>query len=673
MGMQMGHSKVFLRRRIFEGIEYLRTKQLGKSAIVIQKHFRRFSAQRRYYDVYVATITIQSFARRVIAARRFFVILLDDSATKIQCAWRRFYAETGFVAARLIAHFCQVYTRGAIARKLHSNRRNEFQTFHPAAVRLQCFWRRLLAVEALKQLRREARDLGAVAAERDQYKEESVHLKKEIERLRRSKGSPSGNVDSDRNYEVDRLRMEVERLQMALRQNQVDNPRQSNLITENSPQKSKQGWSAGDSFGKKGDESNEGYEVFDSPANARKIKKQMLTPPLPLRGFSSGISTSSMSLLDAEGNAEVEEYQLQTISDSPLYNPSTIYSTTTMPQANDVNDESHLPFDSISLSARRGLEFTEELKRLHESIEGNNIDLMHDILKKSKDTHVLINEANPNGRTALHVAVASGNLKATRVLVEKGAIVNAQDHEGETALHLADAASLINFLLENGHSNPNIPNIDGVCALHVAVKRKDVASVRALLKYNAKLDAADNIRWFTPLHLAVLPESRDGSIVEAHTKARPTIVKLLCDGINSSQLDLLNDKDHDGNSPLHYAVQIESADACDVINTLLEKGANPKTCNARNQQPLLLFCHNDAIRNEGGYQECLHSMLYHGADPNQQSNTGCTPLHLSLYHQDIDSAVQLVNRGAELHLMWSKVRIIEKVFDGLSICSCIPK
>jgi ankyrin repeat protein len=51
-------------------------------------------------------------------------------------------------------------------------------------------------------------------------------------------------------------------------------------------------------------------------------------------------------------------------------------------------------------------------------------------------------------------------------------------------------------------------------------------------------------------------------------------------------------------------------------------------------------------------------MLFHGADPNEQSNTGCTPLHLSLYHQDVDSAVQLVNRAAELHLLWKKVRIV---------------
>jgi hypothetical protein len=33
------------------------------------------------------------------------------------------------------------------------------------------------------------------------------------------------------------------------------------------------------------------------------------------------------------------------------------------------------------------------------------------------------------------------------------------------------------------------------------------------------------------------------------------------------------------------------------------------------------------------------------------------PLHLSLYHRDVDSAIQLVNSGAELHLLWRKVGI----------------
>jgi myosin-5 len=128
LGMQMGHSKVFLRRRVFEALEYLRNKKLGKSAIVIQKYVRRFNAELHYYDAYMAAITVQCFARRFIAIRRFLLLLEYDAATKIQCAWRRFHAETGLMAARLIAHFCQAYRRGAIARQIYTIMRVEIQS-----------------------------------------------------------------------------------------------------------------------------------------------------------------------------------------------------------------------------------------------------------------------------------------------------------------------------------------------------------------------------------------------------------------------------------------------------------------------------------------------------------------------------------------------------------------
>ena len=37
-----------------------------------------------------------------------------------------------------------------------------------------------------------------------------------------------------------------------------------------------------------------------------------------------------------------------------------------------------------------------------------------------------------------------------------------------------------------------------------------------------------------------------------------------------------------------------------------------------------------------------------------RTESGCTSLHLSLYHQDIDSALQLMAGGAQLHLPWNK-------------------
>jgi hypothetical protein len=68
---------------------------------------------------------------------------------------------------------------------------------------IQCFWRQKAATAELKTLRREARDLGTVAAERDRFKEESLRLRKEVETLRRSKLSQQ---QVDRGEELEWLR-----------------------------------------------------------------------------------------------------------------------------------------------------------------------------------------------------------------------------------------------------------------------------------------------------------------------------------------------------------------------------------------------------------------------------------------------------------------------------------
>jgi ankyrin repeat protein len=242
----------------------------------------------------------------------------------------------------------------------------------------------------------------------------------------------------------------------------------------------------------------------------------------------------------------------------------------------------------------------------------------------------------------------------TTILLHNGAVVNAQDDNGETPLHLAENMGITELLVKQGRANPNIPNIDGICALHLAVQRRDLGAVRLLLMSNANVNNADNIRWFTALHLIALP-ARDEVQREIHAELRCRIAELLAGSLGPVSPDL-DYQDREGNTPLHYAVQLDTHEACEVVGIFLEKGADPNICNARNQSPLHLLCHNAKLRVQSNvFLETIHTMLNHGADPNRQSLTGCTPLHLTLYHHDIDSAIQLVHKGADLHVLWKKV------------------
>jgi ankyrin repeat protein len=301
-----------------------------------------------------------------------------------------------------------------------------------------------------------------------------------------------------------------------------------------------------------------------------------------------------------------------------------------------------------------------ELQYLHNSIRQGNRQLFDKVLSHTSGICVLLNHGDKYGRTALHLAALAIRVDMAEHLISKGAVVNAQDDDGETPLHLSENAAVTQLLLKKGRANTNIPNVDGICPLHLAVQRRDIGSVRALLRAGANVNNADNVRWFTPLHLVALP-ARSLKEEKAEEDIRPRIAQLLSGTYGAVEPDI-NYQDSEGNAPLHYAVQLEDPDASKLIDVFLDKGANPNIKNDRNQSPLHLLCHNMALRRLGVFQEILHSMLFNGADPNQQSRTGCTPLHLSLYHEDIESAVQLVFAGADLHVSWKKVSL----FNGCS-------
>jgi ankyrin repeat protein len=319
--------------------------------------------------------------------------------------------------------------------------------------------------------------------------------------------------------------------------------------------------------------------------------------------------------------------------------------------------------------------------------EGDS-ETVEKFLRESKLCDTLINECDESGRTPLHVAVIESRWKVVVALLGNDAAANVQDLAGNTPLHLAPSASMMTLLLKEGRANPNIPNMDGECALHLAVKSLDDAAVEVLLGHGANVNCADNTAWYTPLHLIAQADMDERAHLEllqdefeGEKRKRVRIANLLCGATDPflfrSEPDL-NYQDWEGNTPLHHVVMLTSEPAGEMLTIFLERGAKPQIVNNRGQTALHLLCHNDSLRKLEVFQDMLHDMLYHGADPNKTSLTGCTALHLSLYHRDVDSAIQLVNSGAELHLLWRKVGICVDIgwsffFDNLShgmpICS----
>ena len=695
LGIQVGRTKVFIQSRAYELLENIRSKKLAQSAIHIQKLARMFLCRINYEIAIYAVNLIQRFIRCRVAFRLARILKIDRSVKILQRSIRCCRARKYLNTARYVACWCQSAYRGAIARQYcayifldlkatciqkawkKSKSKFSIRTLRRATIALQTRCRSRLAMRELLRLRMEARDVSALAAERDKYRDESNRLRRELEEVKASPEKFFSNIkpppSPGRVTEMERLRVELNDLHMELEK----------FHRMSSPSKSV----------------DERAERLQNELSRRESELNFLRQEVAALRSKDDLSSAMKSMtIDTtmRSSSAGGEWSVNTKSNlpvrsipSPRHRASPVRSDVSLLD-DDIEDDlfqSNYTFkpyeidENMNSSHDNIVDDNEdenmELRHLHTAIRQKSRKHLDQILRQTTEVCVLINQGDKYGRTAMHLAAIGLDIGIAEVLLNRGAVVNAQDDDGETPLHLAERAQMTEFLLRQGKANPNIPNIDGICALHLAVQRRDIDSVRILLRYNANVNNADNIRWFTPLHLVALPARNDIDECQLDDGVRCRIAELLTGaryGTSTTNVNTtstcsdehvtpdLNYQDSEGNTPLHYAVQLETNDAHALLNLLLERNANPNTQNLRGQVPLHLLCHNETLRTlfPVQYTEMIQALLSHGANPSISSQTGCTALHLALYHHDIDTAVLLVQSGAELHVVWKKVRFFAR-------------
>lgn len=108
----------------------------------------------------------------------------------------------------------------------------------------------------------------------------------------------------------------------------------------------------------------------------------------------------------------------------------------------------------------------------------------------------LLSQVSFDGWTPLHLAAFFGGYEAAKLLLERGADVNARaaNEMANMPLHHATAGSrtsMVYLLLERG-ADPNARMRGGIAPLHQAAERCDAGIVKLLLHYGADADAADD-------------------------------------------------------------------------------------------------------------------------------------------------------------------------------------
>ncbi|XP_014681997.1 PREDICTED: serine/threonine-protein phosphatase 6 regulatory ankyrin repeat subunit B-like [Priapulus caudatus] len=312
---------------------------------------------------------------------------------------------------------------------------------------------------------------------------------------------------------------------------------------------------------------------------------------------------------------------------------------------------------------------------LHFAAYANNTSIIEMLLDHDAD----INGTDCVGATPLLIAVKTGSIEVSKLLLERGASQICKD-DGTTPLHAALGSGnceisaitsalsnvenvstrslLVEMLLEHG-GNPNCTNKRGQTPLHRAFA--DVAVIKILLKNGVDCHASDsngrtallNASWCiheenhsiqTEAVKILLKHGADPNVADSYKhlpllyacrSANPDVVKLLLDfGANANVFDIR------GNPALHLALRIEedvlekqptmSATQLaakrevihDIVKELLEHGADPSMPEQTwGKTALHIACSK-------GQLSIARELLIFAADPNIRDSDGNTPLHL---------------------------------------------
>ena len=323
------------------------------------------------------------------------------------------------------------------------------------------------------------------------------------------------------------------------------------------------------------------------------------------------------------------------------------------------------------------------------------------------------NEAQGDGLTALHVAAQQGNLEITEILLGAEANVEAPTRLGAyTALHLASEGAhtaVVRALLEAGAATDAVTSSSGVTPLHLAASALNGEStVKALLDAGAPVNALEAQAGQTPLMFAA-SSGRTASVRELlSADADP--------GISTEVVDVLKRMVIDRAAGEHYndvmtEIRKNSAEGTDrpvspaeeqaaiaaqrvflasegQVDKLLE-GFTPDDVATKG---LLWQTPNDGPKSDveiltrplaqtlvgktGGMTALLHAaregqietvkaLLDGGADIDQVSGDGSSPLLIALLNGQFDLSMVLIERGADPNVAAAETDGVSPLFAVL--------
>jgi ankyrin repeat protein len=261
-------------------------------------------------------------------------------------------------------------------------------------------------------------------------------------------------------------------------------------------------------------------------------------------------------------------------------------------------------------------------------------------------------DARKSGETPLHLAAGEGYLKVVRLLLDKGADVNARDEEDRTPLHLAAEhhhAAVVKFLLEKGAAH-NRKDRSGDTPLHAA--SADTTCLKHLLAARADVNAV-NIGGKTPLHLAAYAGATDGAELLFAHGARLDLLSACLLGKNAEVKKLLaKDRkalekpfnDYLNETPVMLAARAGHAN---VVKVLIEQGAKYDPARVPYPSPMHLAAMH-------GRNEVIQVFLDRGVSVDARAD-GVTALMDAASFTQVETVRFLLGKKANARLIAAKL------------------
>ncbi|XP_037913121.1 ankycorbin isoform X2 [Hermetia illucens] len=326
---------------------------------------------------------------------------------------------------------------------------------------------------------------------------------------------------------------------------------------------------------------------------------------------------------------------------------------------------------SIAVAAPELLESADEdgFTPLHLAVIQGNIAMVNLLLANKADVNALDNE----GHSVVHWATVCGEVEALRAVLAAGATVTTPDINGGSPLHYAAqmcganyegnlgkassklALEILDILISHPNSSVDVADKDGRQPLLWAASAGSAKAIISLINAGARVECADK-DGLTALHCAA---SR------GHTECIDTLISLC-----GAPTDLI---DSNGCTALHYAVTLGHADATarlleleadpnrqdrkgrtpahcgcakgqfETVKLLKEKGANLWLRNAKGDLPV----HEAA---SSGRRELVEWLLeQRPKHVNTTCNDGRTLLHIAATNDYTDMCKMLLDFGAEIN------------------------